>query len=128
MRSLRMAMSTMVVQEHHLWLNLADMKDTDKAHFLNAPSPRLGCFRRHRRGLAQQFSAVQKQTEVIQHILPRRDATSATAAPGNRPPSARRRGRPPASSRVLREENPLSHFISVPQLIQGPAVPTFSKK
>ncbi len=31
-------MSTMVVQEHHLWLNLAEMKDVDKARFLDAPA------------------------------------------------------------------------------------------
>ncbi len=43
---------------------------------------------------------VQKQTEAIQHILPRRDTPSATAAPGTRPPSARHRGRPPVSSRA----------------------------
>ncbi len=55
--------------------------------FSTPPSPRQGC------------SAVQQQTEAIQHILPRRDAPS-TAAPGARPQSARRRGRPPASSRA----------------------------
>ncbi len=36
-RSLGRAMSTMVVQERHLWLCLADMKEVDKARFLNAP-------------------------------------------------------------------------------------------
>ncbi len=33
-RSLGKAMYTMVVQERHLWLNLAEMKDVDKARFL----------------------------------------------------------------------------------------------
>ncbi len=80
------AMSTMVTQECHLWLNLAEMKDINKACFLD--------------GFAQLSSTVQKQTEAIQNILPRRDAPSATAAPGTRPLSARRRGRPPASSRA----------------------------
>ncbi len=42
-RSLGKAMSTMVVQERHLWLNLVEMKDVDKAHFLDTPSPRQGC-------------------------------------------------------------------------------------
>ncbi len=50
-------------------------------------------------GFAQQFSVVQQQAKAIQHILPRRDAPS-TTAPGARPQSARRRGRPPASSRA----------------------------
>ncbi len=56
--------------------------------------------RRHCRGLCPAVLAVQKQTEAIQHILPRRDAPAAAAAPRTRPPSARRRGRPPASSRA----------------------------
>ncbi len=42
-QSLGKAMSTMVVQERHLWLNLAEMKDVDNARFLDAPSPRQGC-------------------------------------------------------------------------------------
>ncbi len=85
-RSLGKAMSTMVVQELHLWLNLAEMKDVDKARFLDGPSPRL--FGNTVEGFAQQFSAVQKQTEAIQH----------DPAPRTRPLSACRRGRPPASS------------------------------
>ncbi len=98
-RSLRKAMSTMVVQERHFWLNLADMKDVDKARFLDAPISQAGLFGDTVEGFAQQFSVVQQQTEAIEHILPRRDAPS-TAAPGARAQSARRRGRPPASSRA----------------------------
>ncbi len=90
-RSLGKAMSTM--------LNLAEMRDVDKAHFLDAPISQAGLFGDIVEGFAQQFSAVQLQTEAIQHILPRRDAPS-TAAPGARPQSARRRGHPPASSRA----------------------------
>ncbi|XDV46585.1 hypothetical protein PO909_014458 [Leuciscus waleckii] len=30
-------MSTQVVQERHLWLKLAEMKEVDKVHFLNSP-------------------------------------------------------------------------------------------
>ncbi len=86
-RSLGKAMSTMVVQERHLWLNLAEMKDVDKARFLDAPISQGGLFGDTVEGFAQQFSAVQQQTEAIQHILPRRDAPS-TAAPGARLPVA----------------------------------------
>ncbi len=89
------AMSTMVVQERHLWLDLAEMKDVDKARFLDAPVSQAGLFGDTVEGFSQQFSAVQKQTKAIQHILPRWDAPAATAAPRRRPPSARRRGRPP---------------------------------
>ncbi len=125
-------MSTMVVQERHLWLNLAEMKDVDKARFLNAPSQG-GLFGDTVEGFAQQFSAVQQQTEAIQHILPRRDAPS-TAAPGARPQSARRsfsgdgeNSAAPSPGGGLGGESSVS-FVSVPPLVQGPAVPTFSEK
>ncbi len=63
------------------------MKDVDKARFLDAPISQVGLFGDTVEGFAQQFSAVQQQTEAIQHILPRRDAAS-TAAPGARPQSS----------------------------------------
>ncbi len=69
-RSLGKAMSTMVVQERHLWLNLVEMKDVDKAHFLDAPISQGGLFGDTVEGFAQQFSAVQQQTEAIQHTCP----------------------------------------------------------
>ncbi len=40
-RFLGKAMSTMVVQERHLWLNLAEMKDVDKAPESSRKSTRL---------------------------------------------------------------------------------------
>ncbi len=43
-RSFGKAMSTMVVQKRHLWLNLAEMKDVDKARFLDAPISQGGLF------------------------------------------------------------------------------------
>ncbi len=44
-------MSTMVVQERHLWLNLAERKDVVKARFLDAPHLPGGAVQRHRQGL-----------------------------------------------------------------------------
>ncbi len=81
-RSLWKVMSTMVVQECHLGLNLAEMTDVDKARFLDAPISQAGLFGDTIEGFAQQFSAVQRQTEAIQHILPWIDAPSATTVPG----------------------------------------------
>ncbi len=69
--------------------SLAEMNDVDKACFLDAPSPRRGCSATPSRALpssSRRYSS-------------RRDASS-TAAPGARPQSARRRGRPPACSRA----------------------------
>ncbi len=55
-RSLGKVMSTMVVQERHLWRNLAEMKDVNKARFLDAPNSRAGLFGDTVEGFAQQFS------------------------------------------------------------------------
>ncbi|XP_051564714.1 uncharacterized protein LOC127447139 [Myxocyprinus asiaticus] len=69
-RSLGQAMSTLVVQEHHLWLNLVEMGEADKARFLDAPISQVGLFGDAVEDFAQQFSMVKKQTEASQHILP----------------------------------------------------------
>ncbi len=97
-RSLGRAMSTMVVQERHLWLCLADMRESDKMRFLNAPVSQTGLFGDAVENFAQQFSAAQKQTEAIRHILPRRAAAASTRPPVAAPQSTRRRGRPPAAA------------------------------
>ncbi len=99
-QSLGKAMSTLVAQERHLWLSLAEMSDVDKVRFLDAPVSQVGLFGDTVEDCAQQFSAVQKQTEAIQHILPQRDAPSATAPSRASPQSARHHGRPPVSSRA----------------------------
>ncbi len=133
-------MSTMVVQERLLWLNLAEMKDVDKARFLDAPISQAGLFGITVEGFAQQFSAVQKQTEAIQHILPQRDALSPRQArrppcPSRAPsrPGNRRSGHDAGNPEMLefalsqetartapllppekgRAENPMFYFVSV---------------
>ncbi len=60
-QSLGYVMSTLVVQECHLWLCPADM---------NAPVLQTGLFGDAVESIAQQFSAAQKQTEVIKHRSP----------------------------------------------------------
>ncbi len=95
-RALGQTMSTLVVQERHLWLTLADMRESDKHRFLDSPISQAGLFGVE--DFAQQFSAAQKQTEAFRHILPRRSAAVSAPPPAAAPPSARRRGRPPAAS------------------------------
>ncbi len=97
-RALGQTMSTLVVQERHLWLTLADMRESDKHRFLDAPISQAGLFGEAVEGFAQQFSAAQQQTEAFRHILPWRSAAVSTPPPAAAPPSARRRGRPPAAS------------------------------
>lgn len=60
------------------WLCLANMRDADKVQFLNAPVSQTGLFGDTVKSFAQQFSAQQKQTEVIRYILPRRAAAAST--------------------------------------------------
>ncbi len=48
-----------VPREGDLWLNLAEMKDVNKARFLNAPISQAGLYGDTVKDFAQQFSAVQ---------------------------------------------------------------------
>ncbi|KAL0146491.1 hypothetical protein M9458_058122, partial [Cirrhinus mrigala] len=97
-------MSTLVVQERHLWLNLAQMADVDKARFLDAPVSQAGLFGDTVGDFAQQFSAVQKQTEAIRHILPQRKTSR--KSPGAQPQPARRRGCPPVAPKKQEQPAP----------------------
>ncbi|KAL0199808.1 hypothetical protein M9458_002995, partial [Cirrhinus mrigala] len=96
-QALGRAMSTMVVQERHLWLNLAEMRDAEKARFLDAPISQTGLFGETVEEFAQQFSTVKQQTEAIKHILPRRAASAGPAQPTQQPPPVPHRGRPPTT-------------------------------
>lgn len=55
----------------NLWLNLVDMRETNKHKVLNSPISQAGHFGDTFENFAQQFSAVKKQTEAIKQILPR---------------------------------------------------------
>ncbi len=81
-RTLGHTMSTLVVQERHLWLCLTDMEQ-EKVQFLNAPMSQNGLFDDAVDSFAQQFSAAQRQTEANRHIMYRRKpaASFLTAAP-----------------------------------------------
>ncbi len=96
-QSLGRAMSTLVVQERHLWLCLTDMKEQEKVQFLNAPVSQTGLFGDAVESCAQQFLAAQKQTEAIKHIM-RRRKPAAASTPAAAPQPARRRGRPPVAA------------------------------
>ncbi|XP_077096768.1 uncharacterized protein LOC143748609 [Siphateles boraxobius] len=96
-RSLGLVMSTVVVQERYLWLNLADMRDAERTRLLNAPLSQAGLFGGAVEDLAQQFSTAQKQTEAIRHILPHRPTAASTQPAGQTPRPVSRRGRPPAA-------------------------------
>ncbi|KAL0173947.1 hypothetical protein M9458_029915, partial [Cirrhinus mrigala] len=88
------AMSTMVFEERHLWLNLAEMRDAKKVCFLDATISQAGLFGETVEKFAHQFSTVKKQTEAIKHILPRRVASASPAPPRQQPPPAPRHKEP----------------------------------
>ncbi len=50
-RALGQTMSTLVVQERHLWLTLADMREADKHRFLDSPISQAGLFAKRWRTL-----------------------------------------------------------------------------
>ncbi len=99
-RSLGQTMSTLVVQERHLWLDLADMSESDKHRFLDSPISQAGLSGDALESF-EQFSVAQKRTEAVGHILPQRPAAVITPPPVAAPPPARRRGRPPAAPTLL---------------------------
>ncbi|KAL0150774.1 hypothetical protein M9458_053932 [Cirrhinus mrigala] len=80
-QALGRAMSTMVVQERHLWLNLAEMRDAEKFRFLDAPISLAVFFGETLEEFARQFSTVKKQAEAIKHILPQCVASASPAPP-----------------------------------------------
>lgn len=49
-------MYMLVAQEHHLWLNLAEMRDFDKIYFLDAPMSQNSLFSDIVKDIAQHFS------------------------------------------------------------------------
>ncbi len=94
-RSLGCVMSTMVVQERHLWLCLADMGETDKMQFLNALVSQTSLFIDAVENFTQQVFAAQMQTQAIRYILARRAAPAST-----RPPQSNRAANAAASSKA----------------------------
>lgn len=120
--SLGYAMSTMVVKEWHLWLCLADIRETDKIWFINAPVSQtlLGDTVEN---FAQQFSTAQKQTDAIKHILPPRAAAASTWPLMAAAQSALRQGRShdtaPSGTQILDERAVSSISGSLEELWTG---------
>ncbi|KAI2645050.1 Transposon Ty3-G Gag-Pol polyprotein [Labeo rohita] len=64
-RALGQVMSTLVVQERHLWLTLAQMADVDKARFLDAPISQGGLFGDTVEDFAQQDRSLAKDLRSV---------------------------------------------------------------
>ncbi|KAL0179586.1 hypothetical protein M9458_025028, partial [Cirrhinus mrigala] len=97
-QALGRAMSTMVVQECHLWLNLAEMRDAEKARFLDAPISQTGLFGETVEEFAQQplnTSCLGVQRANLRLMAQAPQPAGPAARPAQRS-STRRRVAPPA--------------------------------
>ncbi|CAM4629912.1 unnamed protein product [Leuciscus chuanchicus] len=101
-------MASLTVTERHLWLTLSDMKESDRATFLDTPVAPSGLFGPAVKGFSERYSEVQKTSQAMRHFLPKRSssATGRSKQPPNRksapqppPPSASQRRQPRDSQR-----------------------------
>ncbi|KAI2664125.1 ORF V: Enzymatic polyprotein [Labeo rohita] len=90
------SMANLVVLERHLWLMLTEIKDADKVPFLDAPISPTGLFGPSVEGFAERFSAAQKTSQAMRHLLPKR--SSSTAASGRPKPTPPQQPVRPAST------------------------------
>ncbi len=79
------AMGFMVVQQRHLWLTLADLRDVDRKVLLNARSlpP----------AIVERFLEAQKRTKAISQFMPRRSfqpTSCSRSSSATRPPQRRK--------------------------------------
>ncbi|CAM4514717.1 unnamed protein product [Leuciscus chuanchicus] len=95
------SMASLTITERHLWLMLADMSESERSVFLNAPLSPTGLFGPAVSGIVERFSEVQKASQAMNLFLPRRSSSSAGRSQ-NQPParsSSQRSAQPPSSQR-----------------------------
>ncbi len=92
-------MGFMVVQQRHLWLTLADLKDADRKVPLNAPITPSGLFGDAVESIIERFAEAQKRAKAMSHVMPRRSfqPPSRSRSSETRPPQ-RREERPAATT------------------------------
>lgn len=71
------AMASLVVLERHVWLNLTEIKDTDKAAFFDSPVFTTGLFGPAVDSLAKCFTAAQKSLQAMRHFLSKSSSSAA---------------------------------------------------
>lgn len=70
--------ANLVVLEHHLWLNLTEIKEADKVPFLDSPVCPTGLFGPAVEGFAERFTAAQKSSQAMRHFLPKCSSSAAS--------------------------------------------------
>ncbi|ROI15732.1 hypothetical protein DPX16_20270 [Anabarilius grahami] len=71
-KSVGRSMSSLVATERHLWLNLTEIKDKDKAFLLDAPLNPSNLFGDAISSVTDRFQEVKKQSAALRQFLPRR--------------------------------------------------------
>ncbi|KAG1961314.1 hypothetical protein F2P79_005480 [Pimephales promelas] len=69
-RAVGRSMSALVATERHLWLNLSNMKEKDKAFLLDAPLSTVGLFCDSVNSVIEKFQEEKKQAEALHKYLP----------------------------------------------------------
>ncbi|XP_073720453.1 uncharacterized protein [Misgurnus anguillicaudatus] len=103
------SMGALVATERHLWLNLSELKSSDRAFLLDAPVAPSGLFGDAVNTVVERFAEARKQSAAFERYLPRRAFDSRAA--GREQPSYRAsqkrsvatRGPPQKNWEVLRD-------------------------
>ena len=108
------AMAALTVIDRHLWLTLADMSESERAVFLNAPLSPTGLFGPAVSGIVDRFSEVQKASQAMNLFLPRRSSPAAGRSQAQPPArsSTQRSSRPPSASQRRQGGRPRSRSTS----------------
>ena len=94
-QSIGRAMANLTVLERHLWLTLTEMKDAEKAAFLDAPISQSGLFGPAVKEFAERFTEARKDSQAMRLFLPKRSSSSQSR---QKPPQQQRvKTAPPVS-------------------------------
>ncbi len=106
------SMASLVVLERHLWLTFTEIKDADKVTFLDSPVSPTYLFGPAVEGFAECFTAVQKSSQAMLHILPKRSSfAAASSRPKTAPTQQPVKPAPPAAQSASKPE-PRHRFCS----------------
>lgn len=70
-----------MVLEHHLWLNLMEIKDAKKTALLDSPVSPAALFGSVVNGFAELFTGAQKSLQAMGHFFPKRASSAAASGP-----------------------------------------------
>ena len=123
------SMANLVVLERHLWLNLTEIKESDKVAFLDAPVSPSGLFGPAVEGFTERFTAAQKSSQAMRHFLPKRSISASSrprtaptqhqskpvpSTPQAAPPKEQHPARPTKRAKPPRRQGPWQRIVLDP--------------